>query len=29
MFRVTLRRDELETNTQFYNYEYALRKLNF
>ena len=29
MFRVTLRWDELETVTSFYNYEYALRELNF
>ena len=29
MFRVTLRWDELETTTSFYNYEYALRELNF
>ena len=29
MFKVILRWDELETNTQFYNYEFALRELNF
>ena len=29
MFRVTLRWDDLETATSFYNYEYALRELNF
>ena len=29
MFKVTLRWDELETTTSFYNYEYALRELNF
>ena len=29
MFRVTLRWDDLETTTSFYNYEYALRELNF
>ena len=29
MFSVTLRWDDLETTTSFYNYEYALRELNF
>ena len=29
MFRVTLRWDDLETTTSFYNYAYALRELNF
>ena len=29
MFKVTLWWDELETTTAFYNYEYALRELNF
>lgn len=29
MFKVTLHWEELETTTSFYNYEYALRELNF
>ena len=29
MFKVTLHWDEVETTTQYYNYEYALRELNF
>ena len=29
MFKVPLWWDELETTTSFYNYEYALRELNF
>ena len=29
MFKVTLFWDGLETTTSFYNYEYALRELNF
>ena len=29
MFKVTLRWDDLETTTYFYNYEFALRELNF
>ena len=29
MFKVTLRWDDLETATSFYNYEFALRELNF
>lgn len=29
MFEVTLHWDGLETTTSFYNYEYALRELNF
>ena len=29
MFKVTLRWDDLETTTSFYNYEYALRQLGF
>lgn len=29
MFRVTFRWDGLETSTSFYNYEYALRAMNF
>ena len=29
MFKVTLIWDDLETTTSFYNYEFALRELNF
>lgn len=29
MFKVTLHWDEIETATQYYNYEYAVRELNF
>lgn len=29
MFKVTLRWDGAETTASFYNYEYALRELNF
>lgn len=29
MFKVTLHWDEMETASQYYNYEYAVRELNF